>query len=309
MDNQTNIFEVRQRAFDKLEQEFNEFLTQLKSQSKENIINTAYAVVEKETILNLFHPQNEFFCKNQLDAVLHINEPLDFLYNTWLSASGTSFDELTYCVKDNLNKEYDRIQSLSQEKTRVFVDMDGVLAEFNKVDKIEDLYEADYFANLKPMNNVVAAINHLNNDPMYDVYILSSVLKDSKFAVTEKLSWLEKYMPEIRSNLSNVIFSECGKSKVGFVPNGVRRTDILLDDYTKNLNEWKQAGGKAVKVINGINNKTHRWQGDKVYATSEPLEITRDICFAAGKDNLTEPLKYEPILPNQIPDMGGMVQS
>lgn len=36
------------------------------------------------------------------------------------------------------------------DKQRLFVDMDGTLAEFKPVDTLEVLYEKDYFLNLKP---------------------------------------------------------------------------------------------------------------------------------------------------------------
>ena len=41
------------------------------------------------------------------------------------------------------------------------------------------------------------------------------------------------------------------------VPTSLRskidKYDILLDDYTPNLRAWKEAGGTAIKVLNGIN--------------------------------------------------------
>jgi len=41
---------------------------------------------------------------------------------------------------------------------RLFVDMDGTLAVFTPVNQLETLYQEGYFANLKPIDNVVGAI-------------------------------------------------------------------------------------------------------------------------------------------------------
>ena len=73
------------------------------------------------------------------------------------------------------------------EKKRLFVDMDGTLAEFKVVDTLERLYEPHYFERLKPNESVVAAVKDIvNNHSEIDVYILSAVLSDSKYALYEK---------------------------------------------------------------------------------------------------------------------------
>ena len=41
-------------------------------------------------------------------------------------------------------------------RLRLFVDMDGTLAEFRSVDTLETLYEKGYFAELRPQETVVA---------------------------------------------------------------------------------------------------------------------------------------------------------
>lgn len=66
--------------------------------------------------------------------------------------------------------------------------MDGTLAEFKKVDTLEKLYEKGYFLNLEPHMNVVDAIRSIVTDHSeIEVYILSAVLSDSPYAVTEKM--------------------------------------------------------------------------------------------------------------------------
>ena len=51
------------------------------------------------------------------------------------------------------------------------------------------------------------------------------------------------------------------------MPYGVNidEDDILLDDYSKNLIEWVEAGGTAIKVRNNINCSGKTWKGDTIY--------------------------------------------
>lgn len=145
-------------------------------------------------------------------------------------------------------------------KRRLFVDMDGTLAVFKKIASLEELYEKDYFLNLEPHMNVVDAVKRIalgNND--IEVYIMSSVLTDSKYALEEKNAWLDKYLPEIDG--SHRIFPPCGEDKKEYVPGMILPSDRLLDDYTKNLLLWEPPA-RGIKLINGINNTNGTWKKD-----------------------------------------------
>ena len=65
------------------------------------------------------------------------------------------------------------------------------------------------------------------------------------------------------------------------VPGGVRMTDVLVDDYTKNLKEWPVFGdakfGRAVKLLNGINGNNGTWTGISVSRFFSPDSIAKAI--------------------------------
>lgn len=143
-------------------------------------------------------------------------------------------------------------------KRRIFVDMDGTLAKWNNVDMPDVLYEKGYFENLEANNNLVQEVRNLIKEGE-DIYILSSFLNDSKYALEEKQNWLDKYLPEI--NYSRRIFVEYGNKKSKSIQNGITFSDFLIDDYTKNLLDWKEAGGTGIKFLNGINHTKGTWQG------------------------------------------------
>ena len=148
----------------------------------------------------------------------------------------------------------------TKQRQRLFVDMDGTLAVFKPVDEMETLYEKGYFLNLEPHENVVAAVKEIiakNSD--IEVNILSAYLSDSKYALQEKNAWLDKYLPEI--DREHRVFVPCGTDKKEGIRDGIRKDDFLLDDYTKNLNEW-QPPARGIKLLNGINHSRGTWSYD-----------------------------------------------
>jgi len=140
--------------------------------------------------------------------------------------------------------------------TRVFFDMDGVLAEYKELE-LNELYKKDYFKNLNPIKESVEALKILSHNPNLEVYTLSAYLSDSSYALDEKKYWVKKYLSEC--NIKS-IFLPCGTDKSSAVPGGIRPSDILVDDYNANLNEW-QNHAIAIKFLNGINHKHKSWQG------------------------------------------------
>lgn len=172
-------------------------------------------------------------------------------------------------------------KSYSRVKQRLFVDMDGTLAVFKPVDEMETLYEEGYFKNLEPQRNVVEAIKEIvSKHPEIEVNILSAYLTDSKYALQEKNEWLDRYLPEV--DRDHRIFVPCGTDKKEGIREDIRSNDFLLDDYTKNLNEW-QPPARGIKLLNGINHTRGSWPYDRLSHEREPrtlasciLSIMRD---------------------------------
>lgn len=146
---------------------------------------------------------------------------------------------------------------------RLFVDMDGTLARFVPVDTIEKLYEKGYFYNLEPQAEVINSVRDAAVSGDIEVYILSSYLSDSKYALIEKNAWINTHIPEIDER--HRLFVPCGTSKriwlqeEGF---SLGENDYLLDDYSKNLHEWEPPC-RGIKIMNGINGNYGTWKGLK----------------------------------------------
>ena len=153
--------------------------------------------------------------------------------------------------------------------TRVFFDMDGVLAEYKDV-PLEELYKKGYFADLKPIEETLNAIKILSEDPQFEVHTLSAVLPENPYALDEKKSWFDKYLKQFGIT---PLFIYCGESKREKVPGGIKPTDILIDDYNENLKDWGKEG-IAIKFLNGINDKHKSWQGLRAGGSGKEIADT-----------------------------------
>ena len=155
-----------------------------------------------------------------------------------------------------------------QKTINLFVDMDGTLAKFYyKKNCLEKMYEKGYFATLPFYSMAMRLDKFAEKDTCVKVFILSACI-DSEYCEQEKVEWLLKYMPNI--NPTNFIFTQVGESKVLKARDKVENFDecinILLDDYTLNLEMWQAYNPlcMSIKFLNGINNTTKTWKGEKV---------------------------------------------
>ena len=115
------------------------------------------------------------------------------------------------------------------EKKIVYVDMDGVLADFSgaveclegagnegPLDEVEGL-----FLDLDPLPGAIAAFHTLAEK--YDVYILSTGPWNNPSAWSDKLFWVKKHLPELGTK--RLILSHNKHLNAG---------DYLIDDRLKN---------------------------------------------------------------------------
>lgn len=192
----------------------------------------------------------------------------------------------------------------SEKKQRLFVDMDGTLAVFTPVDKLETLYQRGYFADLKPIPNVVGAVKQIIRDhPEIEVNILSAHLSDSPYALAEKNVWLDKHLPEV--DKAHRIFPPCGRDKASYIPDGLHESDFLLDDYTKNLLQWEPPA-RGIKLLNGINHTRGTWKKACVRYDEKPYALVAGIVSTmcgetAAQETASDPhIKERTALQEQI---------
>lgn len=205
---------------------------------------------------------------------------------------------------------------VKSNKKRLFVDMDGCLAEWrNIILKITNIEQKDtvvkklnqillspgYFRSLSPHQNVVAAINELNKEEDVEIYILSCVMKkkETPNPETEKIGWLEEFVPNIDKN--HIIFVPDGENKTEYIPGGVQEGDFTLDDYSLNLRSFEKAGGIGIKLLNDVNESKGSWRGNAISKDANPKDIVRDLkLLMYGK---VKTIKHNPPIKNREPLM------
>lgn len=157
------------------------------------------------------------------------------------------------------------------DKTNVYFDMDGTMAEWLSDSSFEEVASKGYFLKLPVVANVCKAFELLSQEPNINTFVLSAVFSDNH-SIQEKKIWLkEKAIPQIKEKQMIFCPYEVKKSDV---LKEKRKTDILIDDFTKNLKEWH---GIGIKMYNGINGTNGTWDGYSVFNRMSAIHIKNQI--------------------------------
>ncbi len=117
------------------------------------------------------------------------------------------------------------------EKKIIYIDLDGVVADFDKAvsnlslsekSKYKDNYQniSGIFAQLLPISGSIDAIEKISQK--YDTYILTAAPWHNPTAWSDKLIWVKKFLPKMKKRL---IISHNKHLNKG---------DFLIDDNTYN---------------------------------------------------------------------------
>ena len=139
---------------------------------------------------------------------------------------------------------------------KVYVDMDGTLCRFHNADHryIEAMWQRGFYESLQPFEEFLQGLSVcIDRNPDAEFYILSAVLEtEPPFIAREKREWLHRHLPQLPDD--HMLFVPAGEDKSAYI-GGITADCTLIDDYNKNLNEWRTAGGNAVKFVNDVNDR------------------------------------------------------
>lgn len=116
------------------------------------------------------------------------------------------------------------------KKKIIYVDMDDVLCNFSKALREQYTFsqpkphqsKAGFFQNLPPLTKALESFNFLNQQEIFEVYILTapSVLNPKSY--TEKRIWVEEHLG-----------MECVQRLIISPNKGLNKGDYLIDDHIK----------------------------------------------------------------------------
>ena len=152
-------------------------------------------------------------------------------------------------------------------------DKDGVLAQYDySIYEPENgapapwlIRNAHVFKNIDPYPNMVKAFRYLYqknmNLSMYkrsiNIRVLTSVSDGITLSehILDGTEWCQRYLG-LRQR--DFYATAIPKENIPLIlRNVITKFDVLFDDYMPNLRAWKDRGGTAVKILNGINSSTN----------------------------------------------------
>lgn len=116
---------------------------------------------------------------------------------------------------------------------------------------------AHYYQNVKPDKKIIEAYRICNS--LVPLYVLTNITHDTLLQEehkTDKIKWTKQHMNfldlEEQYYPIQIPKHEFAMQKLH---RPLQKTDVLISDYNKDLIPWVNAGGTAVKYLNGINSK------------------------------------------------------
>lgn len=173
----------------------------------------------------------------------------------------------------------------------LYIDMDGTIARFHEHSNcLERMYEPGFFASLRQYENVVKAMEILHERGA-KLCILSAIPCPTEafscvceWAINEKRAWVEA--TPLGNIVSRYLFTKPGQKKSHSVSMNDGHVKVLLDDYNKNLQEWTDAGGKSIKLVNEFNDQGMvgpLWDGTRIRFDWSPDRIAEEMIAAIKK--------------------------
>ena len=137
------------------------------------------------------------------------------------------------------------LEQYKNKKVKMFVDMDGVIADFN-------FGEARNFDKKRPLYSSINKLENISKKENVDLYIFSATRM--KKGYDEKQYWLDKYAPFFKKENRVIIsreehdFVESATLKADYMKNVKRDGSVIvvIDDDPKNLRAIRQSNEDVV---------------------------------------------------------------
>ncbi len=137
---------------------------------------------------------------------------------------------------------YSYVKNL-EGKVNIYVDMDGVVADFDAVNYEKEKHNDNVYQGKRPIKTTINILKEISTLPNVTLYILSCT--KYKRQINGKLIWLEKNMSFIDKDKINIISREINNNekshiiKKEFLKSNIdnNATNIVIDDSHQVIDE------------------------------------------------------------------------
>lgn len=243
----------------------------------EDTYSSSYeTALEIARILEDKHPEREIVICRESDLFNRDDESPELLV-MW-SSRDMDFLKNGYLAKTT--EQYKGAISISDiipfpaksDKPSIYFDIDGTLGKwyadsrgYESLSQILNPY-FHYFLDIEEHKYMIELARQMQ-DQGFDVCIVSAADRDT---IRDKAKWVDQNLPFIPKE--NVFFAPLGADKTHFVK-GNAEISVLIDDYNKNLNQWK---GHAIKAINTVNSHQEKYPEIDMTVPEEIMEMIQE---------------------------------
>ena len=158
------------------------------------------------------------------------NSYIDSLQKHYVKKENMSPEEALEKAATSWEVYYKTNKQKIEAKPRIYIDLDGVLADYQKhmdsmlakgMNKFQIFKMTGIFDKLEPINGAVKTFHFLTKH--FEVYILSTPLWSNPDSWSGKRIWVEKFLGK-----------ECKKKLILSHNKGLLKGDYLIDDRTAN---------------------------------------------------------------------------
>ena len=109
-----NEMDIRKKLYEKMQNEYNDFIEEMKNNEPQFIVNNAYQIVIKEELVSMFYPESEQYDIDEIKALNKTKNPLEELYQGWMDSDAGIHSVL----EDNVSDIIEEIQKEQREKKK-----------------------------------------------------------------------------------------------------------------------------------------------------------------------------------------------
>ena len=109
-----NEMDIRKKLYEKMQNEYNDFIEEMKNNEPQFIVNNAYQIVIKEELAAMFYPESEQYDIDGIKALNKTKNPLEELYQGWMDSDAGIHSVL----EDNVSDTIEEIQKEQREKKK-----------------------------------------------------------------------------------------------------------------------------------------------------------------------------------------------